>query len=77
MLDFFKRGVKLIGSTLRSRTSDMKAELLAKLEEQLWGAFSSGDIKVQIHQVLPITEAEAGQAILQNNANLGKVVLRV
>ena len=32
MLDFFKRGVKLIGSTLRSRTSEMKADILAGLQ---------------------------------------------
>jgi putative PIG3 family NAD(P)H quinone oxidoreductase len=77
MTDFFKRGVKLIGSTLRSRTSEVKAEILAGLEKQLWPAFSSGKIKVLIHKTLPITEAEAAQAILQRQENLGKVVLTV
>ena len=77
MTDFFKRGVKLIGSTLRSRTSEMKAEILAGLEKQLWPAFSSGKIKVLIHKTLPITEAEAAHAILQRQENLGKVVLTV
>lgn len=76
MLDFFKRGVKLIGSTLRSRTSALKAEILAGLEKQLWGAFSSGEIKVRIHRVLPITEAAAAQALMQGNENLGKIVLQ-
>jgi putative PIG3 family NAD(P)H quinone oxidoreductase len=77
MTDFFKRGVKLIGSTLRSRTSEVKAEILAGLEKQLWPAFSSGKIKVLIHKTLPITEAEAAHAILQRQENLGKVVLTV
>lgn len=77
MLDFFKRGVKLIGSTLRSRTSELKAAILTNLEQQLWPAFSSGAIKVQIHQSLPITEAEAAHAILQRSENTGKVVLEV
>ncbi len=77
MLDFFKRGVKLIGSTLRSRTSEMKARILAGLEAQLWPAFSAGEIKVLVHQSLPITQAQAAHAILQNNANIGKVVLEV
>ncbi len=75
MLDFFKRGVKLIGSTLRSRTSEMKAEILAELEKQLWPAFSSGKIKVVIHQTLPMTMAEEAHAILQRQENIGKVVL--
>ncbi len=77
MLDFFKRGVRLIGSTLRNRTSEMKAKILATLEEQLWDAFSSGDVKVHIHQVLPITEAESAHAILQDTTNIGKVVLEL
>lgn len=77
MTDFFRRGVRLIGSTLRSRTSETKAEILAGLEKQLWPAFSSGRIKVLIHKTLPITEAEAAHAILQRQENLGKVVLTV
>jgi NADPH2:quinone reductase len=75
MLDFFKRGVKLIGSTLRSRTSEMKADILGGLEEKLWQSFSSGKMKVLIHKTLPMTQAEAAHAILQNQENLGKVVL--
>jgi NADPH:quinone reductase len=75
MLDYFKRGVRLIGSTLRSRTSEMKGSILKALEEKFWDDISSGKIKVVIHKTLPITEAEAAHAILQNNENLGKVVL--
>jgi NADPH2:quinone reductase len=77
MTDFFKRGVRLIGSTLRSRTSEMKAEILAGLERELWPAFSCGRVKVLIHKTLPMTEAEAAHAILQRQENLGKVVLTV
>jgi NADPH:quinone reductase len=76
MLDFFKRGVKLIGSTLRSRGGELKARILAELEEKLWDAFASGEIKVRVHQVLPITEAEAAHALMQANANCGKIVLQ-
>ena len=75
--DFFKRGVKLIGSTLRSRSSEMKAQILSGLEKDLWPAFAAGTIKVLIHETLPITEAEAAHAILKNQENLGKVVLTV
>lgn len=76
MLDFFKRGVKLIGSTLRSRSSELKARILAELEERLWDAVASGEIKVYVHQVLPIVEAEAAQALMQANENCGKIVLQ-
>lgn len=77
MLDFFKRGVKLIGSTLRSRSAEMKVEILAKLEKELWPAFSSGKIKVLIYKILPITLVEEAHSILRNNENTGKVVLKI
>ncbi|MCG6189709.1 NAD(P)H-quinone oxidoreductase [Maribellus maritimus] len=77
MLNFFKRGVKLIGSTLRNRTLEMKAEVLGGLERQLWPAFSSGKIKVLIYKTLPITQVEEAHAILQNNENTGKVVVLI
>ncbi len=77
MNDFFRRGVKLIGSTLRSRTSEMKADILGGLEKELWPSFSSAAIKVLIHKTLPVSQAEAAHAILQGQENLGKVVLMV
>ncbi len=77
MTDFFKRGVRLIGSTLRSRSNAVKAEILAELERLLWPAFSSGEVGVRIHRTLPITRAEEAHAILQRQENLGKVVLTV
>ena len=77
MNTFFRRGIRLIGSTLRSRTSEMKAKVLAELETSLWKAFSSGAITPVIHEILPITRAEEAHAILQRRENIGKVVLTV
>ena len=72
---FFRRGIRLIGSTLRSRPPEMKASILADLERVLWGLFESGMIKPVIHATLPMTEAEEAHAILERRENLGKVVL--
>ncbi|MDR1281169.1 MAG: NAD(P)H-quinone oxidoreductase [Opitutaceae bacterium] len=73
---FFRRGLKLIGSTLRSRTSEEKAKILAGLESLLWEKFATGKLRPVIHQTLPMrTHAEAAHAILQNQENIGKVVL--
>jgi len=77
MLDFFKRGVKLIGSTLRSRSSELKAELLSELKDKIWDKLSSREIKLVIHDSLPITQAEKAHAILERRENIGKVVLTV
>ena len=74
---FFRRGIRLIGSTLRGRTTEVKAEILGGLEQTLWDAFSSRTVRPIIHATLPITEAEEAHAILQRRENIGKVVLTV
>ena len=74
---FFRKGLKLIGSTLRSRSSETKAGILKSMEDLLWPAFAAGTVRPIVHRVLPIAEAEAAHAILQNRENLGKVVLTV
>jgi len=75
--NIYVRNVRIIGSTLRSRTPAFKAELLAKLVCDVWPKVEAGMMKPSIHAVLPITEAEAAHAILQNGQNVGKVVLAV
>ena len=77
MNTFFRRGFKLIGSTLRSRAPEVKAEILAGLEQTLWPALSSGTVKPVIYKTLPITQAEEAHAILERRENIGKVVLTV
>jgi NADPH:quinone reductase len=74
---FFRRGLRLIGSTLRSRTPAVKSEILAGLERVLWPAFASGAIRPVVHATLPMTRAAEAHAILENRENLGKVVLTV
>ncbi|MBN2295550.1 MAG: zinc-binding dehydrogenase, partial [Pirellulales bacterium] len=74
---FFRRGIKLIGSTLRSRSSQMKADILTGLERNLWQSFSSKEIKPVIYRTLPIAKVEEAHAILQRRENIGKVVLTV
>ncbi len=72
---FFKRGIKLIGSTLRSRTSETKARILSELEKHYWDKFAAREIGPVIHEVLPMAQVEEAHAILQRNENTGKVVL--
>ena len=72
---FFRKGLKLIGSTLRSREPQMKAEILSGMQRLLWGAFASGEIRPVIYKIMPITMAEEAHAILERNENIGKVVL--
>ena len=75
--NIYVRNVRIIGSTLRSRTPEVKAQILADLVKKVWPKVSTGEVKPTIYKVLPITEAEAAHDILYKGQNVGKVVLTV
>lgn len=75
--NIYVRNVRIIGSTLRSRTPEVKAQILKELVDNVWPKVSSGEVKPTIYKVLPIREAEAAHDILYQGQNVGKVVLEV
>lgn len=75
--NIYVRNVRIIGSTLRSRTPQVKAQILASLVRDVWPKVETGEVKPTIYKVLPITEAEAAHDILYRGENVGKVVLTV
>ena len=75
--NIYVRNVRIIGSTLRSRTPEMKAFILGELVKNVWPKIESGAVKPTIYKTLPITEAEEAHAILERGENVGKVVLIV
>lgn len=75
--NIYVRNVRIIGSTLRSRTPQVKAQILAELVKNVFPKIESGEVKPTIYKTLPITEAEAAHDILYKGQNIGKVVLKV
>ena len=75
--NIYVRNVRIIGSTLRSRTPAVKAQILAELVEKVWPKAATGEVKPTIYKVLPIQEAEAAHDLLYKSQSVGKVVLTV
>lgn len=73
----YARGIRLIGSTLRSRTPEVKAQILKNLTEQVWPKVEQRAIFPCIFKTLPITEAEAAHDLLYGSKSIGKVILTV
>lgn len=69
--------LRLIGSLLRSRPLEEKVEITRRFEEQFWPDLEEGRIQPVIDTVLPIVRAEEAHQILEQNRNIGKVVLAV
>ena len=77
MRNIYVRNVRIIGSTLRSRKPEVKAQILSDLVKNIWPKVADGSVKPTIYKILPITEAEEAHAILYRGENVGKVVLEV
>jgi len=70
----WRKRLRLIGSTLRSRTSAEKGRIMSAIEQYL-PLFAAGKLVTHIHAVFPMQEVETAHAILRRAENIGKVVL--
>ena len=75
MRTMFMKNIRLIGSTLRSKTPAFKAELLEKLVADIWPKVESGEVRPTIWSVLPIEQANEAHALLRDGKSAGKVVM--
>ncbi len=75
MRTMFMKNIRLIGSTLRSKTPEFKAELLARLVSDIWPKVESGEVRPTIWRVMPIEQAKEAHALLREGKSAGKVVL--
>ena len=73
----YVRRTRLIGTTLRSRAPEEKAEILSNMVRDIWPLFEAGKIRPAIYKVFPIQEAEEAQALMASGRHVGKIVLKV
>lgn len=66
-----------IGSTLRARSADDKAAILAELQAQVWHHVHSGAVKPLIHATLPLAAASQAHELMESGRHIGKVALSV
>lgn len=69
--------ISVIGSTLRGRTLDEKADLVQEFTRWSEPRFAAGDLRPVIDTVMPIDEVRAAHERVAANRAVGKVVLRV
>lgn len=67
--------VQLLGSTLRSRDDQFKADLFSDLRQHVWPLFAEGRLSAQLAKTYAIKDAEAAFAELASNKVAGKLVL--
>jgi putative PIG3 family NAD(P)H quinone oxidoreductase len=69
------RRVRIIGSTLRSRSRDDKARLVERFRAEILPGFEAGALRVEIDSVYPASRAGEAFSRMRRNENVGKILL--
>ncbi len=71
------RRLRLIGSTLRARPLTEKLDLTSAFVREVLPGFADGSLKPVVDTVLPLERAADAHRRMAENANVGKIVLKV
>lgn len=69
--------LQVIGSTLRSRTKEYQVKLTQEMSEFAMPYFKNGTIKPVVDSVYDWQDVAEAHRYMENNKNIGKIVLRV
>ena len=75
--EVMKRRASIIGSTLRSRANEEKAEIVAAFLARFGAALEAGRLRPVVDRVLPLAQAAEAHRHVASSAHFGKVVLQV
>jgi tumor protein p53-inducible protein 3 len=71
------RRLRLIGSVLRSRSLQEKAEIKQRFVDRFWPLLEDRAIQPVIDSVYPIQKANQAHQHMAENRNIGKIILKV
>ena len=71
------RRLRVIGSTLRTRSIAAKSAVMDGLKRDVWPKIEKGSVQPIIETVLPVAEAQRAHELVAGNETVGKVLLAV
>ncbi len=71
------KNLSIMGTTLRNKTTQEKADIAVKLKNNIWPLLENGSILPVIHRVVALEEVEKAHQIMQSNENIGKIILKL
>jgi putative PIG3 family NAD(P)H quinone oxidoreductase len=70
-----RKSAAIVATSLRSRSANEKALIVAAVREHVWPLVASGQVKPVVHRTFPLAQAADAHRELESGANIGKVVL--
>jgi NADPH2:quinone reductase len=75
LVPIMTKRLTITGSTMRPRSTAQKGAIADALRAQVWPLLDAGRCGPVIHQVFPLAEAAAAQALMESSAHIGKIML--
>ena len=72
-----RKRARLLGTTLRNRSAEYKAGLVARFAAAVLPGFTTGAFKPIIFAELPLEDTGKAHELMESNSTLGKILLRV
>jgi NADPH:quinone reductase-like Zn-dependent oxidoreductase len=70
-----KKRARIVGSTLRSRSREEKAAIVARFRREILPGFAAGRLGVTVDSVFPPERAAEAFQRMRENRNVGKIVI--
>lgn len=71
-----QKRLELIGTVLRSRSTEEKIALAEEFADRVLPFFNDGSLVAVIHSVMPFSEVRRAHDLMESNDTFGKIVLR-
>lgn len=70
-----RKHLTVTGSTLRSRSVEQKAAIIAALREKVWPWWSQGKLRTFTYRQFPLREAAEAHRLMESSEHIGKILL--
>ncbi|MEU9399680.1 NAD(P)H-quinone oxidoreductase [Streptomyces sp. NPDC048242] len=70
----FKRA-SVHGTTLRTRSREQKAAIVAEVRDQVWPLIESGAVQLVVDRRLPMSQAAEAHRLMEEGGHIGKIIL--
>ncbi|SFJ85019.1 NAD(P)H-quinone oxidoreductase [Celeribacter neptunius] len=71
------RRLTLTGSTLRPQSDAAKAKIADELRSKVWPLLEAGTVAPVMHSEFDLADAAQAHALMETNAHIGKIVLKI
>ena len=77
LLYVMTKQLKISGSTLRSRSSDEKGEIVDSVVKNIWPLIEEGKYKPTIFQTFKMEDVNLAHDLMESSNHIGKILLEI